>query len=217
MITKNIKKRLFTALILFGILIFMFKYNVFSLYILIILSVISLIEFHNLISKIIFKNFSKIILNLSFLIYILTFSFLFFYFSNFLQLKIILYSLIIGCISSDIGGFICGKILKGPKLTKISPNKTISGAFGSIIFTIIFFNLFLLVLTNQITLDLIFVAIFTSIGCQFGDLFFSFLKRKAKIKDTGNFLPGHGGVLDRLDGIFVGVPIGFISLILLYN
>ena len=217
MITKNIKKRLFTALILFGILFFMFKYNFFSLYILIILSVISLIEFHNLITRIILKNFPKIILNLSFLIYILSFSFLFFYFSNFLQLKIILYSLIIGCISSDIGGFICGKILKGPKLTKISPNKTISGAFGSIIFTIIFFNLFLLVLTNQINFYLIFVAIFTSIACQFGDLFFSFLKRKAKIKDTGNFLPGHGGVLDRLDGIFVGVPIGFISLILLYN
>tara|TARA_A100001015_G_scaffold268819_1_gene319959 strand:+ start:242 stop:895 length:654 start_codon:yes stop_codon:yes gene_type:complete len=217
MITKNIKKRLFTGLILLGILFFMFKYNFFSLYILVILSVISLIEFNNLITRIILKNFSKIILNLSFLIYIFSFSFLFFYFSNFLQLKIILYSLIIGCISSDIGGFIFGKILKGPKLTKISPNKTISGVFGSIIFTIIFFNLFLLILTNQINLYLIIVAILISIGCQFGDLFFSFLKRKAKIKDTGNFLPGHGGVLDRLDGIFVGVPIGFISLILLYN
>ena len=60
------------------------------------------------------------------------------------------------------------------------------------------------------------MSIFTSIGCQFGDLFFSYLKRKAKIKDTGNILPGHGGILDRLDGIYLGIPVGFASLIILY-
>ena len=66
--------------------------------------------------------------------------------------------------------------------------------------------------TRSINVNLLGVCVFTSIGCQLGDLFFSFLKRKAKIKDTGNTLPGHGGVLDRLDGIFLGVPIGFISI-----
>ena len=61
------------------------------------------------------------------------------------------------------------------------------------------------------------VSLVTSISCQFGDLFFSFLKRKAKLKDTGNLLPGHGGVLDRLDGIFFGIPFGFLTLILLFK
>ena len=56
----------------------------------------------------------------------------------------------------------------------------------------------------------------TSLYCQLGDLFFSYLKRKAKLKDTGNILPGHGGVLDRLDGILFGIPLGFLTLILLF-
>ena len=64
--------------------------------------------------------------------------------------------------------------------------------------------------------NLIIVSLILSIGCQIGDLFFSFLKRRAKIKDTGNILPGHGGVLDRIDGILFGVPIGLITLFLIY-
>ena len=70
--------------------------------------------------------------------------------------------------------------------------------------------------TNNINLTIILIGIITSVACQIGDLFFSFLKRKAKIKDTGNFLPGHGGILDRLDGILLGVPLGFFSLTILY-
>jgi CDP-diglyceride synthetase len=70
-------------------------------------------------------------------------------------------------------------------------------------------------LTKNISFNLILVAVITSVFCQLGDLVFSYLKRKAKIKDTGNFLPGHGGILDRVDGILLGFPIGFISLMLL--
>ena len=70
-------------------------------------------------------------------------------------------------------------------------------------------------LTKNINFNLILVAVITSVFCQLGDLVFSYLKRKAKIKDTGNFLPGHGGILDRIDGILLGFPIGFISLMLL--
>ena len=69
---------------------------------------------------------------------------------------------------------------------------------------------------SNMNYSIVMIGIFTSIGCQIGDLFFSFLKRKAKIKDTGNFFPGHGGVLDRLDGIFFGIPTGYLSLILFY-
>ena len=67
--------------------------------------------------------------------------------------------------------------------------------------------------TNSFSYLILFVALMTSVGCQIGDLFFSFLKRKAKIKDTGKLLPGHGGILDRIDGMLLGIPVGFISLI----
>jgi len=121
-----------------------------------------------------------------------------------------------GCIASDIGGYVFGKIFKGPKLTKISPKKTIAGAIGSIFFTCLVIVGAITIFTKNFSYNILIVGIITSLACQFGDLFFSILKRKAKIKDTGKFLPGHGGVLDRLDAIFLGIPIGFISLALLY-
>ena len=136
------------------------------------------------------------------------------FFSDQLYLKSILYLIIFGCVASDIGGFFCGKIFKGPKLTKISPNKTYSGALGSIIFTCVTIST-IMFFTNSFSYKIIIISIFISISCQLGDLMFSFIKRKAKIKDTGNILPGHGGILDRIDGILVGVPIGFITLILI--
>ena len=71
-------------------------------------------------------------------------------------------------------------------------------------------------LTKNFDPYILIIGIITSIGCQIGDLFFSFLKRKSSLKDTGNFLPGHGGVLDRIDGILVGMPIGFLTLLIIY-
>jgi phosphatidate cytidylyltransferase len=114
------------------------------------------------------------------------------------------------CIISDIGGFIFGKTFKGKKLTKISPNKTVSGSIGSFILSICFVPIFIFVLDNELAniMNLIFVAIIVSFICQFGDLFFSFLKRKAKVKDTGDILPGHGGLLDRIDGMLFAIPLG---------
>ena len=119
--------------------------------------------------------------------------------------------------ASDIGGYIFGNIFKGPKITKISPNKTISGSMGSLILSCIIFILFIFYTTNEFNIALLFTGIFTSLFCQLGDLFFSFLKRKANIKDTGNFLPGHGGILDRIDGILLGVPAGFVFLLIFFN
>ena len=139
--------------------------------------------------------------------------FLFFSFS--FQLKVITFIILIGCISSDIGGYIFGKTFKGPKLTKISPNKTISGAVGSIFLTCFSVSLITYLLVQKINIEIVLIAFFISVSSQLGDLFFSFLKRKAKIKDTGNILPGHGGILDRLDGIYLGLPIGYLILILL--
>ena len=114
------------------------------------------------------------------------------------------------CIFSDIGGLIFGKIFKGRRLTKISPNKTISGSIGSFVLSLtlvpIFYYLFPEKFNN--TYELTMLAIIVSCVCQVGDLFISFLKRKANVKDTGDLLPGHGGVLDRIDGMLFAIPVG---------
>ena len=216
MISVNIKKRLITSFILIFLLIIIYFSNFVMFYSLIVLGVFSFVEFSNILKKI-YKNTYKIFfLNLIFIIYIFIFCYIFYFASNYFQVKVLLFCILFGCASSDMGGFIFGKIFKGPKLSKISPNKTISGSIGSVLFTIIVLESLIYYLTNNLSFEIFFIAIITSVACQIGDLFFSFLKRKAKIKDTGKFFPGHGGVLDRFDGIFLGLPIGLISTILIY-
>ena len=215
MISNNLKSRLITSLILLTILFLIYNFNFILVYFLIVLGVMSILEFCKL-SKNIFSNqYRKFFINSMFIIYILIFCLMFFFFSNIQGLKIILYILLLGCIASDIGGYVFGKIFKGPKLTKISPNKTYAGSLGSIIFTLIVVILLFYYSIQYLSYKVVIISLVTTIFCQLGDLIFSFLKRKAKIKDTGAILPGHGGVLDRLDGIFLGVPFGYLTLILL--
>ena len=117
---------------------------------------------------------------------------------------------------TDIGGLTVGKILKGKKLTKISPNKTISGSIGSFVFSLFlipFFFKFLSSHANVSFFDTILITLSISFISQLGDLFISFIKRKANVKNTSDLLPGHGGILDRIDGIIFAVPLG----ILLFN
>ena len=216
MISLNLKKRINTSILLFFLFFLILNYNLILVYSLIVLGVISVIEFYSLIKKIIKNKIFSFFVNFIFTLYISFFCIMFFFFSNFFQLKIILFSLLLGCVASDIGGFIFGKLLKGPKLTKISPNKTISGAMGSIIFTSLTISISLFYFTKNFNYLILIICLITSVASQIGDLLFSFLKRKAKIKDTGNFLPGHGGVLDRLDGILFGVPTGIYALTLFY-
>ena len=216
MISINLKKRALTSLLLFFLIILIFNsYYIFVLNLLIV-GVLSILEFLNISRKISKSKLINFFLNIFFIFYIFLFCYLFLFFNNFYQLKIITFSLLIGCIASDIGGYIFGNIFKGPRLTKISPKKTISGAIGSILFTFIFLSFLLFYFTGNFNLNTFIISVFTSVGCQLGDLFFSLLKRKAKLKDTGNILPGHGGVLDRIDGILFGIPVGFITLILTY-
>tara|TARA_A100001037_G_C14819743_1_gene487140 strand:- start:82 stop:672 length:591 start_codon:yes stop_codon:yes gene_type:complete len=174
------------------------------------------VEFSKMIS-IIFskKKIFQLIINVIFIFYLSLFLSIFFLGINFFQLKIILFLILLICVASDIGGIIIGKIFKGPKLTKISPNKTISGSLGSFIFSIVI-SVFLLNLT--LNTEIIFnvtLGITVSLAVQLGDLFFSFLKRKSSLKNTGNILPGHGGVLDRVDGILLGIPCGLIFTLIL--
>ena len=216
MISRNLLNRITTSLLLFLLLILIFYNKLLLVYTLIILGVFSILEFIHLIQKI-YKNKLKIFLiSFMFILFVFCFTFLFFIFSNFLQLKIFLFIILLSCVASDIGGFIFGKLIGGPKLTKISPNKTISGFVGSIILTILVFTSIFTYLTNDLNYKYFLIAIVISFTCQIGDLFFSFLKRKARIKDTGKILPGHGGVLDRLDGIFLGTTLGFLFFTLIF-
>lgn len=215
MIKKNIYNRIITGSILFFLAIIMFKSKFFSVYMLILFGVISIIEFLNLSKKIFTKKIIRLVLNTIFIGYISFFCYFFFFSLNFPFLKYTVFILLLGCIASDIGGFIFGKTFKGPRLTKISPNKTYSGALGSIFFSCLVISILILLSSNTISYSILLISVFTSIGCQLGDLFFSFLKRKAKTKDTGKILPGHGGILDRIDGVLLGVPVGMIFIIIL--
>ena len=209
------KKRIYTSIILIFIILLQFNYEKILVYSLIILSVLAIVEFIN-ISKKIFKNyFYSFFSNIFFSIYIFLFCLLFLILSKYLFSKILIFTLLFGCIASDVGGFVIGKSIKGPKLTKISPKKTVYGSLGSFFFTIVTMSILMELYTEIYFLNVIFLGFITSLFCQLGDLFFSFLKRKAKIKDTGNFLPGHGGILDRLDGILFGIPAGLFFLIII--
>ena len=215
--SKNLKKRIKTSILLLLIL-FLSYINFYALtYFLLITSVLSILEFLE-ITNIIFKKkqIKKFLINIVFIIYIFFFFSLFIMLSNALYFKILIFIILLSCVASDIGGLVFGKIFKGPKLSKISPNKTVSGALGSLIFSTIFIAFIVYYLTQSFELFIIGVGLITSISCQIGDLFFSFLKRKSSLKDTGNFLPGHGGVLDRIDGMLLGLPIGLLSLLIIY-
>ena len=214
---KNLKKRILTSIVLFLFLFFAFINNFVLGYLLIIISVFSVLEFVKMMKIFLKNNIAlQLLSNLIFIFYIFCFSTVILTFSFSLSTKMLFFLILLICVASDIGGFVFGKILKGPKLTKISPNKTISGAAGSLIFSsglalilIYFFN-------KSFDPNVVIIGLITSFGCQIGDLFFSFLKRKSSLKDTGNLLPGHGGILDRIDGILIGMPAGFLSLLAIY-
>ena len=213
---NSLKKRIFTSVILIFFIFLIFNSIYLMISSLLILGILSILEFFNLSKKIFDKKIYSFLSNLFFIICISIFSFFFFLLYNFQQSKFILAVLLIGCVASDIGGYMLGKILKGPKLTKISPNKTFSGAIGSFIFSCTLFSSLIYYETKVFNFKIVIIGLMISLFCQIGDLFFSYLKRKANIKDTGNLLPGHGGLLDRFDGIFFGIPLGFIALILLF-
>ena len=128
--------------------------------------------------------------------------------------------LIIVCIFTDTGGYIFGKTFKGPKLTKISPKKTYSGVIGSFLISLLFGLIYVKYFGQKIRTLLetdpffiILLIIFISSVSQIGDLIISYFKRKAKLKDTGKILPGHGGFLDRIDGIIFVMPITYLCVL----
>jgi phosphatidate cytidylyltransferase len=214
---NELTKRIITSFFLISLLSLAFFYSYILIISLIIISIICWIEFYGLISKIFIKdtfksNFFKLLIKAISLIYLTLFSFT--VFSGMMQddFKLSMLYLFSICFCSDIGGLVFGKIFKGKKLTKISPKKTISGSIGSFFLSLTLVPVFYYILDERFNnfFDLIMLAVIVSFICQLGDLFISFLKRKAKVKDTGDLLPGHGGFLDRIDGIIFAVPLGII-------
>jgi phosphatidate cytidylyltransferase len=124
--------------------------------------------------------------------------------------------LIIICVSTDLGGYFFGKTFKGPKLTKISPNKTYSGAIGGFVFAIILTVIFVIFIYKffyikiELSSHFILMILFLSLVSQLGDLAVSYFKRKSNIQNTGDLIPGHGGILDRIDGMIFVFPVFYI-------
>ena len=225
--SQNLFKRLITSiLLLLLLLLVIFSHHYIFILSISLIGVIICIEANNIFSKsTVNQNLRKKItikkFNFKFLtLNLITFTYVFFIFCYFsyeihrLEGPIFFLYVISICIFTDIGGYVFGNIIGGKKLTKISPNKTISGTVGSFIFSVIplilFFNFSFLDL--EFNLNFIVFGLLISLISQIGDLFISFLKRKAKIKDTGKILPGHGGILDRVDGIIFAVPFSYFLL-----
>jgi len=215
----KLKKRITTSVILFLLTIFCIFINSYVFIIaIIIVSYFSWYETNHLINSInkSATNWQHVAFNLTTFFYafgIFTVSAIGLYFL--LGPVFFLYSLSV-CICSDIGGYIIGKNIGGKKLTKISPNKTISGSLGSFCFSmlpLLVFNNFDKFEYYLYSIDNFLFCLKVSLVCQLGDLFVSYFKRKAKVKDTGRILPGHGGILDRIDGIIFAVPFVFMSIV----
>ena len=216
--STDLKKRIITSLMLLALLMLMYFYSFIMIISLIVISMICWVEFYALISKIIKKDsikdkFFRFLYKSTSLLYFSLLIFFLIYIETYhSNLNIyILYSILVA-ILSDIGGFVFGKTFKGKKLTKISPNKTISGSIGSFVLSLSLIPFFNNVLADHNLLILSLVTILISLASQLGDLCISFLKRKAKVKHTSNILPGHGGFLDRVDGIIFTIPMGFALL-----
>ena len=207
----ELQKRIITSIFLIIILYFSLVNNLILTSILLFITFIVLNEFHKIFLKVFNKNkllnLILLFLTLSYMIYISLIIWLFLN-SKIYENKILLIFILSICISTDVGGYFFGKIFKGKKITKISPNKTYSGMLGSFILSfaisLIFFN------QLNLYINILILTFIISLSSQIGDLIISYLKRKAKLKDTGSFLPGHGGVLDRIDGILFAVPLGII-------
>ena len=215
---KELIKRFITSIVLIILLSLMLKSSVVLISSLLLIFVFSWIEFSFLFEKIFKKkkNFFYFKYIFKFIIFIYLLFFINIIVDEFLlnqpNISQNILFVITVCIFSDIGGFVFGKIFKGKKLTKISPNKTFAGMYGSFILTIIFTIIYCHYLNIDNLKIYIINCLLISLVCQLGDLFVSYLKRKSNVKDTGNILPGHGGILDRIDGILFALPFGILLM-----
>ena len=208
---KEFEKRLLSSIILIpATFLIILEGKIFFYIFLSLAFLISSYEWHKMI-----KRYDLKILGILFLLF--SFYSAFYFRSQNLEGFLLI---ILICVSTDIGGYLFGKLFKGPKLTKISPKKTQSGMMGSYILAIVASTIFIQQYTNEISIDkniitsdfkfFIIVLLISSVS-QGGDLIISVFKRLSKIKNTGQIIPGHGGLLDRIDGMIFVFP--FVYLI----
>mgnify|MGYP001383442100 FL=1 len=218
---NNLTKRLISSLIILPItLLFIINGSLFFMFFLSILFLVTSYEWMKMTKrKILYKSIGIIFLIFSF--------YSAFVLRTYAGLNFFLFIILIS-IFTDIGGYIFGNFFKGPKLTKISPNKTYSGVIGSLLMPVfagllyiqyiklplgILVPLKLDTLSNNFDLNFLIMILSISIISQLGDLTISYFKRLSKIKDTGKILPGHGGLLDRLDGLIFVIPISYLFIV----
>ncbi len=209
---SQLSKRIYTSIILLTIFLISL-YNKYILFFLLIFCFYQIFyELFNLLKDIDFNKikirfYLSLLILLCLLSYLINFVWMSLITNNYSD-KVFLLLIISISVCTDLGGFIFGKLLKGKKLTKISPNKTYAGMYGSFIISLSI--CFFLFKDYYYSLTLIFIIFFISSVSQLGDIFISYLKRLNNTKDTGNLLPGHGGILDRFDGIVFAILLGSI-------
>ena len=199
---KKFIKRILSSIVILPIaFFFILKGSIYFIFFVLVILSISLYEWH-------FLSLKKIYYLPGFIFIIFSLYTCYFFRNEGDYIYFLL--ILITCISTDIGGYVFGKILKGPKLHKISPNKTYSGMIGSFLLSILISFIFFRNL--GLNFNYLLITILLSSVSQIGDLLISYFKRKANIKNSGFFLPGHGGILDRLDGILLALPLGILII-----
>ena len=199
MIDKELKKRILSSIILLPLaLFFIFAGSFYLIFFTLICFFVSIYEWNNMVKKIELKFCGSL--------------FLIFSFYTFYEISdsYLLIFVLLLCASTDIGGYTFGKLFKGPKLIRISPNKTYSGMIGGYLLSLIFLSLFMNWINKTVNLEWFIVTILISTVSQIGDIIISYFKRLSKVKDTGKIIPGHGGLLDRIDGMIFAFPIFYL-------
>ena len=196
---SNFKKRILSAIILIPLALYFITQGSFMLmFFTTICFLVACYEWHVMTKKKSYKIYG--------------FPFLFCSFFTFYELDLpIVFFVILVCVSTDIGGYVFGKIFKGPKLTKISPNKTYAGMIGGYFLSLISLTIITnLIDYSPIPIQFFLLTLIISTVSQIGDIIISYFKRLSKIKDTGKIIPGHGGLLDRIDGMIFAFPIVYL-------
>jgi len=202
MINKELQKRILSSIILLPLAYyFILAGSFYLIFFIIICFFVSIYEWNKMVKKIEHKILGSLFLILSFYTFYKTTS-----------TDLWIFVLLV-CVSTDIGGYVFGKLFKGPKLTKISPNKTYSGMIGGYLLSLIFLKVFFDLYKTSVNEEWFIVTILISTVSQIGDIIVSYFKRLSKVKDTGKIIPGHGGLLDRIDGMIFVFPIFYTILL----
>ena len=196
---NNLIKRILSSIILLPLVLFcLFKGSLYLIFLIVIFFLVSSFEWHKMVKQKIYKLLGFILLILSF------------YTFYKLSIEYIIIIPLFICVFTDIGGYVFGKTIGGPKLTRISPNKTYAGMIGGLFLSILFVLIYFNIVNHTLTIQWFITAIVISLVSQIGDIIISYFKRLSNLQNTGNIIPGHGGLLDRIDGMIFAFPVFYL-------